>query len=182
MLNWLTHFANAAELESASGNFLDALGIDFQLLILQIIAFLILVFILAKFIYPQISAMLDRRDKVINDAIKAAKESEEKAAKSEAETAKILGTARKEAGEIVATAKKESVDIATRSEFEAKKKAEGIVRQTRDDLQSEVAAARHALRSEMLDLVAVSTEKVAAVKLGDDDRKLVEKTLEDGDD
>jgi Kef-type K+ transport system membrane component KefB len=41
-----------AETNAASGNVFKSLGIDWQMLILQIIAFLLLVFILGKWVYP----------------------------------------------------------------------------------------------------------------------------------
>jgi F-type H+-transporting ATPase subunit b len=181
MLGFLTHFANAAEVaeEIESGDIFSSLGIDWQMLGLQMLAFVILVIILAKFIYPQISAMLDRRDKVINDAIKAAQDSEAKAAKSEAETAKALAQARQEASEIVDTAKQESTDILTKAETEATKRAFNIVASARADLDKEVEAARRTLRSETLDLVATATEKIASVKLGANDEKIVSKALKE---
>lgn len=180
MLDFLTQFASTAglEAEAESEGIFASLGIDFKTLVLQLIAFVILVFILAKFVYPQINAMLDRRDKAINDAVKAAKESEEKAAKSEKETAEVLKKARKESEEIIETAKKESTDMMTTAEFDAKKKADGIVRSAQEDIEKEIQSARKMLRDETLGLVADATEKIASVKLGEDDGKLVSKTLE----
>jgi len=176
MLDYLSKFASAS---SESGDLFSSLGIDWQVLILQTIAFIVLVFILAKFIYPQISAMLDRRDKAINDAMKAAKESEEKAAASEEQTTKLLATARDEAEDIIETAKKESADMLAEAEEEAAKRAFNIVAAAQADLEKEVESARKALRAETLDLVAMATEKVASVKLGVDDEKIIKKTLGD---
>jgi F-type H+-transporting ATPase subunit b len=180
MENLVINYLASAAAEPASGDILGSLGIDWQVLLLQIIAFAVLVLILAKFIYPQISAMLDRRDQVIDEAIKAAKDSESRAAAAEAETTKLLETAKKQADDIVGTARKESADLMTESEFEAKKKADSIIRSAQADLTKEVESARQALRQEALDLVATATEKVAAVKLDDDDSRLVEKTLKGG--
>jgi F-type H+-transporting ATPase subunit b len=175
MLGFLTILA-AVE-EAASEDIFTSLGIDFKILGLQVLAFVILVIILAKFIYPQINAMLERRDKVISDAIKSAQESEEKAAKLEVESAKELRKARDEANEIIEMARKESADMTTTAEFDAKKRAENIVREAQIDIAKEIETARVQLREETLDLVAEATEKIAEVKLGSDDEKLVTKTL-----
>lgn len=177
MLDFLTKFASTAGLETENEGIFASLGIDLKALILQLIAFVILVFILAKFIYPQINAMLDRRDKAISDAVKSAKESQERAAKSEKETAAVLKNARVESEEIIETAKKESADMMATAEFDAKKKADGIVRSAQEDIEKEIQSARKMLRDETLELVADATEKVASVKLGKDDDKLVTKTL-----
>ena len=163
--------------EAANSDVFGALGIDWQVLLLQMVGFVLLVLILAKFIYPQIAGMLDRRDAALDAAMKAAKESEANAAKSEAETAKALAKARAEAAEIVDIAKKESADMASNAEFEAKKKAESIVRAAQADLNKDVEAARRALREETLDLVATATEKIAGAKLSGEDEQAVEEVL-----
>jgi F-type H+-transporting ATPase subunit b len=178
MLDFLTKLASAGlEQEIESEGLFESLGIDWKVLTLQLIAFVILVIILAKFIYPQINAMLDRRDKLISDAIEAAKKSEENAAKSEQETQAALGKARQEAEEIIETAKKESADMMTTTEFDAKKKADEIVRSAQSEIDKDIKSARQLLRKEVLGLVADATEKVAGAKLGSDDEKIVAEVL-----
>ena len=98
MVSTLTHFAS----DGAAGDIFTALGIDWKTLILQIVAFLILVWLLGKFVYPWLMKSVDERQKNIEEAAKAAKQAQESAAESEAETAELLATARKEAAEIVA--------------------------------------------------------------------------------
>ena len=72
-----------AEVENtAEGDLFGTLGIDWTLLLLQIISFAILVFILTKFVYPPIVAMLDRNDKKIADAVKATEEAQKNANKN----------------------------------------------------------------------------------------------------
>lgn len=171
MLSFLTQFASA-DTES-SGDLFGSLGIDWPALILQMIAFVLLVLFIAKFIYPQIAAMLDRREKIIKDSVKAAQEAEKKSAEAEAETAKLLDKARKEAGDIVETAKKESADIVSSAESEAMKRAGTIVANAKADLDREVQSARKALRNEVVDLVAVATEKVVDTKIDSKDEKII---------
>lgn len=177
MLNFLTQFASA-DTES-SGDLLGSLGIDWQVLILQMISFVLLVLFVAKFIYPQIAAMLDRREKIIKDSVKAAQEAEKKSAESEAETAQLLAKARSEAGDIVEAAKKESADIVAGAEADAVKKAGAIVAGAKADLDREVQAARKALRNEVVDLVAIATEKVVETKIDSRDEKIIADTIKE---
>ena len=58
MKNILLQFASTAP--SDGGDMFLSLGIDWKLLILQSVAFLILLFILKKFVYPPLVAMLDK--------------------------------------------------------------------------------------------------------------------------
>ena len=55
----------AAQSQSQNSDLLSALGIDGKLLLLQSGAFLVLVFILGKFVYPHLlKAIEDRREKL----------------------------------------------------------------------------------------------------------------------
>ena len=166
-MNFLTTLANAGEAtaEPAQEGIFSALGIDLQLLIVQIVAFLILVWLLGKFVYPLLMKSVDERQKNIKEAAKAAKKAQESAAESEAETAKLLAEARKEAAEIVATAKTEAADIASTSEERARSSAEKIVADAHAQVSKDIEKARRELHDETLELIALATEKIVRKKL-----------------
>lgn len=161
-MNFLTNFAETAE---ANKDIFTALGIDLQLLILQIVAFLILVWLLGKFVYPWLMKSVDERQANIEEAAKAAKQAQESAADSEAETAQLLAQARKESAEIVATAKLEAAEIASNSEAKAKSTAEKIVADAHDQISKDIDKARRELHDETLELIALATEKIVRKKL-----------------
>jgi F-type H+-transporting ATPase subunit b len=151
----LTQFASEAK-----ADIFTSLGIDWQMLILQIIAFLVLVFILGKFVYPILIKSVDERQDKIDAANKAAAEAQAAAADAETRVEKLLKKARIEAAEIVETAKTESNVLLTASEEKAKKRSEQIVASAQDEIQKEVIAAKSALHNETVELVALATEKV----------------------
>jgi F-type H+-transporting ATPase subunit b len=161
-VNFLSNFAETAE---ANKDIFTALGIDWRLLILQIVAFLILVWLLGKFVYPWLMKSVDERQASIEEAAKAAKQAQESAADSEAETAKLLAEARKESTEIVATAKLEAAEIAATSEAKAKSTAEKIVADAHAQIAKDIDKARRQLHDETLQLIALATEKVVRKKL-----------------
>lgn len=171
----LTQFAEAEE----GGDLFGTLGIDWTALLLQTISFIILVFILAKWIYPPIAAMLDRHDKKIEDAMKAAEEAKAAADESEAKTAALLEQSRAEAADIVAAAKKESAEIIVKAEEDATTRAEAIISNARADLERDVEQARAALRGEMVDLVALATEKIIDTKISTQDENLINTVLKE---
>lgn len=156
-MNFLKTFAETAE---ANEDIFTALGIDWRLLILQIVAFLILVWLLGKFVYPWLMKSVDERQKNIEEAAKAAKKAQESAAESEAETAELLTQARKEAAEIVATAKLEASEISNSSEAKAKATAEKIVADAHAQISKDIDKAKRELHDETLQLIALATEKV----------------------
>lgn len=156
-MNFLTNFAGTAE---ANQDIFTALGIDWQLLILQIVAFLILVWLLGKFVYPWLMKSVDERQKNIEAAARAAKKAQDAASESQEETAALLTQARKEAAEIVATAKLEASEISSSSEAKAKSTAEKIIADAHDQLQKDIEKAKRDLHDETLALIAMTTEKV----------------------
>ncbi len=156
-MNSPTYFAAATE---PSQDLFGALGIEWQLLIIQIVAFLILVWLLGKFVYPWLMKSVDERHKTIEDAARAAKRAQDAAAESQEETAGLLAQARKEAAEIVSTAKLEAAEIASASEAKAKSTAEQIVADAHDRIQKDIDKAKRDLHNEALALIAETTEKV----------------------
>ena len=107
MASPLTYFASTEAAASDAG-VLGALGIDWKLLIFQAIAFLILVFLLGKFVFPVFIKIVDKREAAIAESNKAAVEASKQAEQSKEATEKLLAKARAEAKEIVATAKTEA--------------------------------------------------------------------------
>jgi F-type H+-transporting ATPase subunit b len=146
--------------EAAGGNFFEALGIDWKLLVLQTIAFLVLLWFLAKFVYPPLTKMLEKREADIEAGVKAAQEAEQKADAAKAEMDKLLKEARRDASDIVSTAKEEATAAVEAAGAKAKARAEQIVADAHDQIEKDVSAARTTLHNETLELVALATEKV----------------------
>jgi F-type H+-transporting ATPase subunit b len=157
---------------------LQALGIDWKLLVEQAIAFLVLVFILGKFVYPALVKAIDDRRAAIEAGLQEAKESQEALQKAEEDVSKLLEEARKEADEILARTHQESASMIADAESKAKARAEQIVADARQQLNVDVAKAREILKKDTVELVALATERIIGEKL--DERKdadLVKKAL-----
>jgi F-type H+-transporting ATPase subunit b len=163
----------------AQGGLFDALGIDWKMLILQIIAFLLLVWLLGKFVYPWLIKSVDERQAGIDAVMKAANEAKVTALHTEAQVEKLLEKARLDASDIVATAKIESVAALAASEEKAKKRSDQIIADAQAEIHKEVVAAKAALHNETIDLIALATEKVVGKTLsGKIDNELIKDTLE----
>lgn len=163
----VTHLATAAGNHEAQKDIFTSLGIDWTLLVLQLIAFLILVVLLGKFVYPVFIRIIDERQEKIDASTKAAEHAEQQAEEARDEVAMLLKEARKEAGEIVATAKSEAVAMIEASDKKAKTRAEKIIADAHEQMQKDVIAARKALHNETIELVAMATEKVVGKAVSD---------------
>ena len=170
MTNLFTNFAS----EQASGDIFTSLGIDGQMLLYQVVAFVILVFVLAKWVFPPLMKAVDDRQEAIEAGTKAAEAAEQKAEEAQVEVAKLLKEARTEAKDIVATAKDEANAMIADSEAKAKGRAEKIVKDAHDQLEKDVIAARKALHNDTIELVALATEKVVGKAVSKDiDKKII---------
>ncbi|EDK72648.1 ATP synthase F0, B subunit [candidate division TM7 genomosp. GTL1] len=179
MKAYALHIVAATESHGSSGLF-EALGINWQLLGLQALAFVILVVLLGKFVYPKLIGAIDAREKAIFESLEAAQQAESKAEEVEEKVKKLLTEARKEAADIVAVAKKEAAAEVGAAEAKAKKRAEHIVAEAQEQLGQEVNKARLVLRKETTELVALATEKIVREKVdADRDAKLIEAALKE---
>jgi len=169
---------NFATTEPATGGLFESIGVDWKTLILQIIAFLILVWFLGKYVYPWLMKSVDERQASIEAATKAAAESQLEAKKSEEKVEQLLKKARVEAADIVATAKLESAAALSDSEEKAQRRTKQIISDAQVEIQKEVIAAKEMLHNETIDLVALATEKVVGRTISSQiDASLIEESI-----
>lgn len=170
-MNYLTQFA---ETKASGGDIFSTLGISWELLVFQIIAFLILVWLLGKFVYPWLMKSVDERQAKIEESVKAVEEAEKKAESAQEEIAKLLKEARAEAKDIVTTAKDEAAAMVADAEGKAKTRAEKIAKDAHDQIEKDVLAARKALHNDTIELVALATEKIVGKTVSDGvDKKII---------
>lgn len=148
------------------------------LMIWTLLAFLVAMFILRKYAWPQITRILDQRQTQIEDSIDAAERTRQEADELLAEYRQRLAEARAQADEIVAKAERAG-EVAEREALDAaKEKREDLLEQTRRDIQAETQRAIQEIRREVADLTVQATEKVTKKTLNPDDQKrLVEEAL-----
>ncbi|PID32011.1 ATP synthase F0 subunit B [Candidatus Saccharibacteria bacterium] len=169
----------AAEGAEASAGILDALGVNPRLLVLQTVAFLLLVWALGKWVYPVFIGALDKRQEEIEAGLQASKEAQ-KAAESAADQVKQrLADARKQANDILAATQKEATQIVASAEEKAARRAEHITQQAAEDMQNQLRAARRELAAETRTLVAQATEQIIKQKLDPkQDAELIDQALQ----
>lgn len=162
-MNFLQTFA--AETATENPGLFGALGIDWRLLLIQVAAFLLLVFLLGKFVYPYLMRAIDKRQADMEAAAEAAQQAQTAAADTQAETARLMAEARKQAAEIVSTAKLEATEMVAASESKARSTAERIVADAHDQVQKDIDQAKRDLHNETIELVALATGKVLGAKI-----------------
>src|SRR3954468_8152962 len=172
--------AQAQGAEEESSNFL--VSPDVGLMIWTVLAFLVALFILRKYAFPQISAALEKRQHLIEESIDSAQRTKDEADEILAEYRERLKEARVQAEEIVARARKAG-EATERQSLESSKEArEDMLAQTRRDIEAETRRAIQEIRKEVADLTVRDTEKVTRKSLdAGDQRRLVEEALNELD-
>jgi F-type H+-transporting ATPase subunit b len=91
-----------------------------------------------------------------------------------------MSEARIEASEIVSAAKAESTATLSATEEKSKKLADQIAADAREQIDKDVLAAQRALHNEMVELVALATEKVVGKVVSNDiDNSLIADAVKD---
>lgn len=159
---------------------LQALGIDWKLLIVQAIAFLVLVWLLGKFVWPVLMRSIDARREQIEAGLAEAQESKAALDQAQQAAADLLSQARQAADEVLSRGQKEAADMVAEAEAKARQRADRLVADARKQLESDVAQARRDLKSDTAQLVAQATEQIIGEKMTTaKDAKLIETKLDE---
>lgn len=152
------------------------------LMIWTILAFLVAMFVLRKYAWPQISRILDQRQHQIEESIDSAERTRREADELLAEYRQRLADARAQADEIVAKAERAG-EVAEREALDAAKtKRDELLEQTKRDIQAETQRALQEIRREVADLTVQATEKVTRKTLApEDQQRLVQEALSELD-
>lgn len=112
-------------------------GIEWKLLLAQIVNFFILLIVLKKFAYGPILQILKERKKRIEEGLLAAEESQKKLGEAEKEKEGILTEARKESLGIIQKSETTAKEKESQILVEASKKADGIFQEEKSKIHEE---------------------------------------------
>lgn len=158
--------------------FFDQFGVDVWKLLFQVVNFLLLLWLLNRFLFRRVLQSLDERQsriaKGLEDAEAAARDRE--LARAEREAA--VNEARREAQELVARATKIAQD--TRSELvaAAREESDKITARAREEIVAEKERAMAELRAQVADLALEAAGRLVRHEMdGQTQRRLVEEFL-----
>ena len=148
-------------------------------LIAEFIAFLLMLGVLARFVYPPIIRAAEARQKQIADQLAAAeqtrKEAEENLRKSEAE----IQQARGEAGQILDRANRAAERTHQEAQEKARDEAKRIVEAASREIDTERQKAIQAIRQQMADIVGAALTKIVGDGLdGQRHQKLIDAAID----
>jgi len=160
------------------GAFFDAFSVDLWKLGFQVINFLLLLYLLNRFLFKPVLARLDERSekiaKGLEDAEVAARDRE--LARAEREAA--VSEARKEAADMLARANKIADDTRKEVLDQARSEAEKISTRAREEIIAEKDRAMAEIRGQVAELALAAAGKLVRRQMDDPtQRRLVEEFL-----
>jgi F-type H+-transporting ATPase subunit b len=159
------------------GDTLTTLGIYWPKLVAQTINFAIVLFVLWKFAYKPVLAMLEMRRQKIAESMKNAEAIKAQLSETEAERKKILAEAGAQAGKILEETRAASERELARRTQEAIAAANQILAKAREASEAELARMKAELRKEVGRLVVETTARVTGKILTvEDHQRLAEET------
>ncbi len=154
---------------------------DSGLVFWMTIIFAIVFFILAKFGFPIITGMVDKRTKRIDDAIAAARKAEESLAGVVQEQERLLAEAQAEHTRILQDAASQRDSMIAKAQEEAQKEAAKILDDAKARIQEEKEAALRDVRREVAMISVAIAEQVVRKELSSDksQMELIDKLIDE---
>jgi F-type H+-transporting ATPase subunit b len=157
---------------------LKQLGIDPELIVVNIVGFVVLLLILKKFLYGPITKMFADRADDIRSTYEAAESEKAAMEKLRLDYEKRLADIEAEAREKIQAAIKEAQGARDEIVSDAKEKADKLLQRGEDELAREREKTIVALRQELADLVVSASSKLVAREMNDEaHRKLIDEFI-----
>lgn len=153
--------------------FLHEFGVEWTLFLAQVVNFLIVFFILKKFLYKPILGMLKSREDAIKKGIDDSEQARILLEKAEERERVLLKKAQVEAKELLADARKQADDIIAKSEEKTKLQVEKMLKDAREQITSETREAEKRLTKDIGDLAVTYLRKSVDELFTDKDQEAV---------
>ncbi len=159
---------------------LTKLGIDWRLLIAQLVNFLILVLILYKFLYKPVLKMLDGRKEKIEKGLRDAEQLGVELEKTKELQAAEIQKAKQEARGIIEEAEKRAETAGAETKAKTKAEVEKLITAAKNQIIQEKEKMMAEVRKEAAELVVAVAEKVVGKSIDAKIQKnLIEETVEE---
>lgn len=158
--------------------FFEAFGVDIWKLGFQIINFLLLLYLLNRFLFKRVLRLLDDRQSRISQGLEDAETAARDRELARAEREAALAEARREAEAMVQRAAKTAEATSAEILAEAKASAEQITARAREEISAEKDRALAEIRGEVADLALEAAGKLIGSEMdGPTQRRLVKQFL-----
>ncbi len=145
-------------------------------LIFQMIAFILLIWFVNKYLWTPINTMLEERRKRIADGLAAAEKGKHEQELAEKHAKETLKEAKAQAAEVLAQAEKRASSIIEESKEKAQVEGERIKAAAQSEIDQEISRAKEQLRGQVTEIAIAGAAKVLGREI---DSKSHDKLMKD---
>lgn len=157
---------------------MDQFGLNGWQFAVQLVAFLVFIWLLWKFAVGPIVKVLDERQDKIRESMASAERMQAELKQTQARNEEVLLEARREAQDILATARQNGEQLLTRAREEANTQAETYLTRAQETMRQETDQAREQLRQEVADIAVLAAGRIIRKELDPKAQaQLIEETL-----
>ncbi|MBF6058791.1 MULTISPECIES: F0F1 ATP synthase subunit B [Thiomicrorhabdus] len=129
-------------------------------LLIQIIAFVLLIWFVNKVLWGPLSKLMEERQKKIADGLSAAEKGKHELELAEQKAKEVLKEAKAQAQNVLSQAEKRGSEIVEDAKVKATEEADRIKASAQAEIEQEVSRAREELRKEVAVLAISGAEKI----------------------
>lgn len=145
---------------------------DTGLLLWMVIIFGIVFFVLAKFGFPVITRMVEKRSEHIDTSLRLAREAQEKLLSLSEEQAALIEATKKEQARLLKEASETKDKIIAQAKEEAREEASIILKKARTEIEAEKESAIRDIRRQVAELSVEVAEKVVRENLSSQEQQI----------
>ena len=139
---------------------LTNIGFDWQVALASFVSFLLIFWILKKWVFKPVSDILDKRKELIEKGVENAEASSAALENAKSEAQEIIKEAHTEAHGLMIQAKSQSDETINSAKTKAEKEAEVIMSQAREQIEQEKAQAEQDVSDKMVEMVSLGVSRV----------------------
>jgi F-type H+-transporting ATPase subunit b len=146
------------------------------------VAFFLLLFLIARYLYRPIMQVLEARTQRIAEGLRAAEEAKKDRAAAEKEYQEHLSDARREGQALLDRIAKQGEDLRKQLEAKARTQADGLIAKARAEIEQERDKAVQDLRSQVADLAVLAAGRIIGESLdAKKHRELINRAIEEAE-
>jgi len=146
----------------------------------EVIAFIVMIAILARWVYPRILAAAEARQRQVAGELAAAQRAREEAEQRLKDAEAKLQEARAQASEVMEGANRLAEQLRADGRARAEEDAKRIIENARRDIEAEREKALDSVRAQVADLVVAAAERVVGESLDlTRQRQLIERAIQE---
>ena len=139
---------------------LAKIGFNWKLALANMVNFLIIFWILKKFLWSPLEEAIEERKKKVEESVFSARQAEEKLERAETDSKAVLVEAHKKAKHVTDRAEEKGNEIVLHFQSEAQKEKERIIKDGMEEISRREREARTRIHEEAADLIVSGAQKL----------------------